>query len=89
MTQELGTAMKLVDGHYMAMCRERNALAAAMNGHGAIYPQAMCEMKGDYAIFCRDGHEIWRCNAAYAEFNVRLEPVAPEAWGTSGSAHSE
>ncbi|WP_321889625.1 hypothetical protein [Paraburkholderia bannensis] len=69
--------MKLTEGQYIATCKERNALAAAMNGHSAVYPQALCELKDGIAIFRRDGREVWRCNAAYAEFNFLLDRAEP------------
>jgi len=65
----------LRDGQYMATCKERNALAAAMNGHGPVFPQARCIVAKGEAVFDRDGVELWRCNAAYAEVHFKLEPV--------------
>nr|WP_244104562.1 hypothetical protein [Burkholderia ambifaria] len=67
--------MTLRDGIYLAHCKERNSLSAAMNGHGAVYPQARCEVKKGVAIFERDGKEVWQCNAAYAELHFKLEKI--------------
>nr|WP_081065959.1 hypothetical protein [Burkholderia diffusa] len=67
--------MALRDGKYLVSCRERNALSAAMNGHSAVYPQAGCTITKGLAIFDRDGKEVWRCNASYAETHFRFEPV--------------
>lgn len=67
--------MTLRDGKYLASCRERNALSAAMNGHGAVFPQAQCTIVKGTAIFDRNGKEVWRCNVSYAETHFRLEPV--------------
>ncbi|GJH14629.1 hypothetical protein IAG25_28180 [Caballeronia sp. EK] len=65
----------LRDGTYQATCKERNALAAAMNGHSAVYPQARCTIAKGWAVFVREGKEVWECNAAYAEANFKLERV--------------
>lgn len=67
--------MTLRDGNYLARCKERNSLSAAMNGHGAVFPQANCEIKRGVAIFRRDGNEVWRCNAGYAELHFVLERI--------------
>nr|WP_084210119.1 hypothetical protein [Ralstonia sp. A12] len=67
--------MTLRDGKYLASCKERNALSAAMNGHGAVFPQARCTVAKGLAIFDRDGKEVWRCNSAYAETHFRLERI--------------
>ncbi|OUE39288.1 hypothetical protein BZY94_31035 [Burkholderia territorii] len=67
--------MTLQDGAYLARCKERNPLSAAMNGHGAVYPYARCEVKRGVAIFERDGKEVWRCNSAYAELHFSLEQI--------------
>lgn len=64
---------KVSDEMYTATCKERNALAAAMNGHGSVYPQAACTIARGVAIFHRDGKEVWSCHAAYAEANFKLE----------------
>ncbi|MBN3729465.1 hypothetical protein G3N98_00750 [Burkholderia sp. Tr-20390] len=64
----------LQDGKYRAVCREKNALAAAINGHSLIYPEADVELKDGTAIFRKDGKIVWRCNAAYAELHFSLEP---------------
>jgi hypothetical protein len=67
--------MTLRDGKYMARCKERNALAAALNGHSLVYPEAICKIAKDVAILLREGNEVWRCNAAYAEVHFKLEPI--------------
>ncbi|MCA8050757.1 hypothetical protein [Burkholderia arboris] len=64
----------LQDGKYRAVCREKSALAAAINGHSQIYPEADVELKDGTAIFRRDGKIVWRCNAAYAELHFYIEP---------------
>jgi hypothetical protein len=69
-------AMKaLHDGRYKATCKERNALAAAINGHGLVFPEANCTVSKGQAVFDRDGVELWRCNAAYAEVHFKLERI--------------
>ena len=65
----------LHDGRYKATCKERNALAAAMNGHGLVFPGASCTISKGQAVFYRDGLELWRFNAAYAEVHFKLERV--------------
>jgi hypothetical protein len=65
--------MTIREGKYIAHCKERSALAAAMNGHGPVYPSAPCNIQKGAAIFVRDGKEVWRCNAAYAEVHFKLE----------------
>jgi hypothetical protein len=67
--------MTLRDGKYMASCKERNALAAAVNGHSLVYPEAHCKVSKGVAIFLREGKEVWRCNAGYAELHFKLERI--------------
>lgn len=67
--------MTLRDGTYLARCKERNSLSATLNGHGAVYPQAKCEVKRSVAIFERDGKALWSCNAVYAELHFVLEKI--------------
>ncbi|SAL67540.1 hypothetical protein AWB65_06536 [Caballeronia humi] len=67
---------KIEDGQYIAICKERNALAAAMNGHAAVFPEARCTIANGQAVFKRDGTMVWSCNAAYAEANFNLKPIA-------------
>ncbi|WP_412530593.1 hypothetical protein [Burkholderia lata] len=49
----------LADGEYWATCKERNDLAAAMNGHGALFPRVKMVIKGRaaraYPNFCVRG----------------------------------
>ncbi|MDR5748963.1 hypothetical protein QCE73_38005 [Caballeronia sp. LZ029] len=65
----------LRDGTYQATCKARNALAEAMNGHSAVYPQARCTIEKGWAVSVREGKEVWECNAVYAEANFKLERV--------------
>lgn len=67
--------MALRDGTYLARCKERSPLSAAMNGHGPVYPQARCTVVKGQAIFDREGRELWRCNAAYAEVHFELDRI--------------
>jgi hypothetical protein len=60
------------DGRYTAICKERNALAAAMNGHGPVFPQADCVVRDGEAVFNRDGKRVWRCNVEYAALHFLL-----------------
>ncbi|QMI49081.1 hypothetical protein [Burkholderia sp. MBR-1] len=65
----------LADGTYWATCKERNALAAAMNGHGTVFPRAAMIIKGREARFYRDSVEVWRCNAVYAATHFTIDPA--------------
>jgi hypothetical protein len=65
----------LHDGRYKATCKERTTLAAAMNGHGLVFPEASCTILKGQAIFDRDGVELRRSNAAYAEAHFKLERI--------------
>jgi hypothetical protein len=67
--------MALKDGNYLATCKERNPLAAAVNGHHRVWPNATCVVKRGFARFKRDGDEVWSCNATYAEAHFKLEPL--------------
>lgn len=39
--QALEAVMTLRDGKYLASCKERNALSAAMNGRSAVFPEVL------------------------------------------------
>nr|WP_232077983.1 hypothetical protein [Burkholderia sp. THE68] len=69
------SVMSLRDGSYLATCKERNALSAAMNGHSAVWPRAQCTVTKGVAVFYRDGKEVWSCNAAYAEVHFKIERI--------------
>jgi hypothetical protein len=45
---------KIKDGQYSAMWKERNALAAAMNGHGGVFLEARCMIANGHTVFKRD-----------------------------------
>ncbi|KVV07367.1 hypothetical protein [Burkholderia ubonensis] len=68
-------ARPLPDGKYRAVCREKNALAAGINGHSLIYPEAEVELKNGTATFRKDGKIVWSCNAEYAAVHFSLEPT--------------
>ncbi len=61
--QNTGT---LADGDYIATCRERTIFAATAHGYGTVFPEAMMTVKDGWAIFARDGVEVWNCSARYA-----------------------
>ncbi|AYQ85980.1 hypothetical protein NYZ96_36055 (plasmid) [Burkholderia gladioli] len=63
----------LVDGAYLATCRERNALAAVANGHSQVFPQARMIVKDGWAHFYRNGEEVWTCNVHYAAANFVIQ----------------
>ncbi|MGY2680795.1 hypothetical protein ACVWVZ_000129 [Pseudomonas tolaasii] len=67
--------MVFQDGKYLALCKERDALAAAFNGHAAVFPHAQCTLLKGLALFERDGKEIWRCNSSYAVMHFKLERI--------------
>lgn len=71
--------MALADGEYLAKCRQSNALSAALNGHGCIWPEAKMVVTGDMAVFYRDGKLVWSCNAIYAAHHFDVSPVKPMA----------
>jgi archaeosine-15-forming tRNA-guanine transglycosylase len=56
----------LADGEYWVTCRERNEISAALNGHSAVFPQARMTVADGWAVFYRNGKEVWTCNARYA-----------------------
>lgn len=66
---------ELADGEYVATCRERNSIAAAMNGHGQVFPQARMKVTGQRATFYRDGAKVWACNTAYAALHFTVKRV--------------
>lgn len=70
------SVMALRNGKYLATCKERSALSAAMNGHSAVWPQAHCIVEKGLAMFDRDGKQVWSCNAAYAEVHFKLERIS-------------
>ncbi|MGU7782710.1 hypothetical protein [Burkholderia sp. PU8-34] len=65
----------LVDGEYVATCRERTILGATANGHGAVFPKAKMTVKDGWATFSRDGVEVWNCNARYAAAHFDVQPA--------------
>ncbi|WP_414016522.1 hypothetical protein [Burkholderia vietnamiensis] len=63
----------LPDGDYWATCRERNEMSAAINGHSAVFPQARMTVAKGWAVFYRNGEEVWTCNARYAAANFNIQ----------------
>lgn len=57
------------------MCRERNALSAGANGHSQVFPKARMTVKDGWAVFYREGEEVWNCNAAYVAAHFDLQPL--------------
>lgn len=47
-------------------CKEVTRIAAVVNGHGAIWPEAIAVSDGSRVVFQRDGKEVYTCNATYA-----------------------
>ena len=65
----------LTDGQYWAVCRERNVLSAAANGHSQVFPKAQMTVRDGWAYFYRDGTEVWNCNAVYAAAQFMIQPA--------------
>lgn len=63
---------KLADGEYVAKCKEKSALSAAVNGHSQIWPEAKVIVKEGNARFYKDGRLVWECNATYAHHNFEV-----------------
>jgi hypothetical protein len=65
----------LREGRYKASCKERSFLAAVLNGHSLVYPEARCIVAQGRAVFDHNGVEVWQCNAEYAALHFVLEPI--------------
>jgi hypothetical protein len=72
-SQNIVSRETLADGEYWATCRERNEISAALNGHSAVFPQALVTVADGWAFFYRDGKEVWTCNARYAAANFNIQ----------------
>lgn len=64
----------------IARCREKTKLAAALNGHSAIWPEAEIRFEDDkhligWAVFYRNGERVWSCNPMYAHANFDIVEV--------------
>lgn len=66
---------KLADGNYIARCKEQSILAAALNGHSQVWPEAQVVVKGRLASFFKGGKKVWECNATYARGNFDCTPT--------------
>lgn len=62
----------LAKGSYLLRCKEKSLLAAAANGHSAIWPEAEAQSDGKIVVFRRHGKEVYACNAAYAALNFAV-----------------
>ena len=65
----------LHDGRYKATCKEATRGGGNELDTGLVFPEANCTVSKGHAIFDRDGVELWRCNAAYAEAHFKLERI--------------
>lgn len=65
----------LAPGTYLATCREATPLAAAVNGHCEVWPEATLVVEGDTAIFYKGGERVWSCNAIYAAHQFDISPA--------------
>lgn len=68
----------LQPGRYRVYCRDNSSAAAALNGHGAVYPEAVVVSDGKWCTFYRDGKEVWSCNATYAAAHFRADTTVDE-----------
>jgi len=77
MAHSTRTPDRLPDGEYVARCKEPTVLAAALNGHGPVWPGAQLIVSDGWAMFYRDENEVWSCNATYAasHFHVTSVPL--------------
>ncbi|SED37357.1 hypothetical protein SAMN05216178_6986 [Pseudomonas saponiphila] len=66
---------KLADGRYMAKCKEATPLAAALNGHAQVWPEALVVVKAGVAVFYKNGTKVWECNPTYARGNFEINPA--------------
>jgi hypothetical protein len=57
------------------VCRERNVLSAAANGHSQVFPNAQMTVRDGWAYFYRDRTEVWNCNAVYAAAQFMIQPA--------------
>lgn len=64
-----GIVKRLAPGRYDVKCNEPTKMKAALNGHGAVWPQAEAVSDGKWVHFYRAGAPIYDCNAAYAAAN--------------------
>lgn len=65
----------LANGEYLAKCRERTAISAAMNGHSQVWPEARLVVSDNHAMFYRDGVQVWSCNVHYAACHFDVSPI--------------
>lgn len=70
--------MPLPPGQYRAVCTETSALAAALNGHRAVWPEAIAVSDGDWVWFYQEHKAVYSCNAAYAAHNFSCSRI-PES----------
>ena len=64
----------LPPGKYLLRCTEESLLPELVNGHSAVWPACEATSDGSWVTFVRAGEEIYRCNAAYAVANFKVEP---------------
>lgn len=66
----------LSPGKYCLSCKETTAIAAAMNGHSAVWPQAQAVSDGKRVVFFKDGKQVYSCNATYAGANFEVKRLS-------------
>lgn len=62
----------LKKGIYVLRCRDKTMVAAATNGHSAIWPEADARCDGKWVKFFREGKEVFLCNASYAATHFEI-----------------
>lgn len=70
---------QLLPGRYRATCREQTLVAAAFNGHSAVWPQAHAISDGNWVRFYKGEREVFSCNSAYARAQFTCEPLQAAA----------
>lgn len=66
----------LSPGKYLLSCKEKSPIAAAMNGHSAVWPAAEAVSDGERVVLFKDGKQVYSCNARYAAANFDVTPLS-------------
>lgn len=72
---KLGGMKPLAPGKYRVVCKEQSVIAAAMNGHSGVWPEAEAVSDGKRVVFYREGKEVFSSNATYAAANFEVTPL--------------
>lgn len=77
----------LIDGQYVASCKDKTFLAAVSNGHSLVWPQARMVVRGAVARFFKPEGLVWSCNASYAGANFDVRKI-PTGWYADSSSRA-